>query len=152
MTKERKESATWYIAATHFLTAGFVVPLIANLLVGFVLDRTIPGSLTAGVISLVVSVIAVWFGVAYSARYLEKAYIIPDPSKVIRFAIGYYVGLYLLSMLGLFAIAFSVIDWQATILQSTTWLASVVVFYVASKKFVKATAPVSVSGQESQIP
>ena len=140
MSKDRTVSTTWYIAATHFLTAGFAVPFIATVLVGFVLDRTIPGSLTAGLITLVVSVIAVWFGVIYSARYFEKAYIIPNPTSVIKYAVGYYVGLYVLEMVGLLLISRDSMDWQATGLQTLSWLLSLAVFYVASKKFLTATS------------
>jgi len=37
MVKEKKPAKDWYIGATHWLTASFVVPLIFTSIGGFVL-------------------------------------------------------------------------------------------------------------------
>jgi len=79
----KKQKSNWYIAATHYLTAGFVVPLILGLLASF-LASMIPifnTGIGKTLFQFVFLVLAIWLGVMYSARYLKKAYIITPESK-----------------------------------------------------------------------
>lgn len=143
MTKERKASATWYIATTHYLTAGFAIPFIANLAIGFILAPLFgPGTLTTLALSLVIGAAAVWFGVVYSASFLEKTYIIPDSKRVITLATTYYAVLNILFTIGvLFIPSDTEAGTTAAFIFSTIMTAvGMAVFYVASKRFVNDTS------------
>ncbi|MDB5204135.1 MAG: hypothetical protein JWP09_163 [Candidatus Taylorbacteria bacterium] len=82
--KEKKVSPDWYIAATHWLTAGFVVPFLLALVLGIPL-AIILGKDNITLLSLsfvVINVLSVWLGVMYSAKYLAKTYIIKDSNQI----------------------------------------------------------------------
>ncbi len=80
--KERKKSSNWYMAATHYLTAGFAIPfvigLVATLLVRVGLSTFFSVPLLLTIFLLVIGVLSIWLGTMYSANYLKKAYIIDD--------------------------------------------------------------------------
>lgn len=91
--KQQKKAANWYIAATLYLTS-LAIPVLFALLIGFLLAFTqeIGTLITQSwlpigfVILSCVYVASIWFGVAYSARYTLKTYIIENPSAVWKFA------------------------------------------------------------------
>lgn len=143
MTKERKVSATWYIAATHYLTAGFAIPFIANLGIGFILAPLFgAGTLITLVFSLAIGAAAIWLGVIYSANFLEKTYIIPDSKKVITLATAYYAVLNIVFTIGiLFIPSDTETATTAAFIFSTIMTAvGIAVFYIASKRFVNDTS------------
>ena len=91
----KKKSSNWYIAATHYLTAGFVVPLLLGFLASF-LASIIP-LFTAGIgkvlFGFIFLVLAIWLGIMYSAKYLKRTYIITseDKSRIVSLATMYFV-------------------------------------------------------------
>ena len=97
----KKQSSNWYIAATHYLTAGFVAPLLLGFLASF-LASIIP-LFTAGIgevlFGFIFLVLAIWLGVMYSARYLKKTYVITSENKqrIVSLATIYFVVLRLIS-------------------------------------------------------
>ncbi len=82
--KKRKKSANWYVAATHYLTSGFVVPFLIYLVSGFTIMPFVE-SLNSFALNIatraIIGILAIWLGIMYSARYLRKAYIIDNESK-----------------------------------------------------------------------
>jgi len=91
--KEKKKSANWYIAATHYLTAGFAIPFLIGLAASFILLPLIElgSTLLITIFLLVVRLLAIWFGVMYAANYLKKTYIIEDKNKIVNLATMYFV-------------------------------------------------------------
>lgn len=94
MTKEKplKTAKTWYVAATHWLTAGFVMPLI----VGFVLNMlmgVVDFEPTRGVMEIsieaFVAVLGFGLGSVYAARYIHKKYVIDRPKTIANLAAIY---------------------------------------------------------------
>jgi len=127
----RKQSANWYIAATHYLTAGFVIPLlimfIFGLFIGFlpVLPKMLMYLLYSGVMAL-----AIWLATIYSANFLKKKYIIKDRNKIVNLSTIYLV---VLGIIGLVLQSFSVLSIIVLVVEA-------VVFYLASKKYIEETS------------
>lgn len=139
--KEPKKSANWYIAATHFLTAGFAIPLIGSLIFGFIIAPLlvrIDSVLLVAASSLIITALAVWFGVMYSARYLKRTYIIEDKGKIVRFSIAYLI---VLSIGFLLLQIFLGKPGDMDILFNISNLGlRAVLFYVASNKYITYNA------------
>ncbi len=92
-----KESAVWYVAATHYLTAGFAIPLVVNLAYGFFGPQLLgPETLLYVLIGIALGVMGVWLGVKYSANYLKKRYVIQDARRVVFLSTTYMAVLYFL--------------------------------------------------------
>lgn len=133
--KEKKQSANWYIAATHYLTAGLAMPFIIGLVVGLPLAFLFKdGNLL--ILSLLLGVVwifSVWAGVLYSAKYLNKTYIIKDSAKIIKLATIYFVvirGIYW--FLKVNDIPSLIINWVFVAIGAF-------VFYSVSKKYIHET-------------
>ncbi len=145
--KEKKASAEWYIAATHWLTAGFAIPFVLTLLlsvpVTLLLAKYANGNYLQGTVFVLVSILGIWLGVIYSSRYLDKTYVIKDANKIINFSTAY------LAIIGGGFRVYEVI--QTGILHYTDlgFLVGVVVFYFVSKKYVKNN---SISASQAQVP
>ena len=143
--KEKNKSSNWYIAATHYITAGFAIPFIIYL-IATVLLRALSLSFLSNILLLtlfllIVRILAIWLGTMYSANYLGKAYIIEDKNKITNLATIYFVVLnlgYLLfqisSSRGIIGGALSGTDIAYSFL---SFVIAAVLFYVFSKKYVK---------------
>jgi hypothetical protein len=135
--KEKKESASWNIAATHYLTAGFVIPFVLSFVLGIPMVLLLgKDGLAFNIANTILGVFIVWPGVIYSAKYINKTYIIKDSQKVITLAMIYMIviagGLHLRnSLIANFDIA--------SIFGIVEVIAMVIVFYVTSKKYIKNT-------------
>jgi len=127
----RKSSANWYIAATHYLTAGFVIPLlimfIFGLFIGFL--PVLPAALMYILYSVVMA-IAIWLATIYSANFLKKKYIIKDKNKIVNLSTVY---LAVIGIIGLVLQSFSVLNIVVLVVEA-------VVFYLASKKYIGETS------------
>jgi hypothetical protein len=147
--KEKKASAEWYIAATHWLTAGFAIPFVLTLVLSFplifLLAKYESNSNLLGTTVALISVVGIWLGVIYSSRYLDKTYVIKDADKIINLAT-----LYLVVVGGGFRV-------YGTIYAGTFhytdlgFLIGVVVFYFVSKKYVKNNT-ISAPQAQPQVP
>ena len=138
----KKQSANWYIAATHYLTAGFVVPLLGGLVAGILLAAlNVNNPTQLYVIRALVAVVLIYLGVMYSARYVNKTYVITDARKIVNLSTIYII------VLSVIFIAFPA--WYAASkglvtstndiqFQALNVIITVVVFYFASKKYIKA--------------
>ena len=144
--KERKQSSSWYIAATHYLTAGFAIPLIVNIIaaftvVPFLVSTGSPIVVFAG--TLAIGLIAIWFGVMYSANYVKKTYIILDPKRVVKFSTEY-----LIVVLGGILVFFQMaqgVTIEGVISSAINLAVVVAVFNFASTKYLGEVTPNSSS-------
>jgi hypothetical protein len=126
------------IAATHWLTSGFAIPFVIALIVG------IPVALIIGVnnavaLSVGMSVVwifSLWLGVMYSAKYLEKTYIINDSQKIAKLSAIYLAviggGFRLITMSRKGASLDLIVDF-------IFFAIGVAIFYVLSKKYIHNT-------------
>jgi hypothetical protein len=133
----KKETAAWNIAATHFLTAGFVIPLLVSIVAGMIFTAV---GMEDGVISTVIAnnvvmLIATWLGVMYSAGYLAKKYHIESSSKIVNLSTSYKLILSLIFIVLAFSASSGNLESVAYV--SVPSILGLIVFYVASKKYVK---------------
>jgi len=160
MSKEPKKSAVWYIAATHYLTAGFAIPLIIGIALAFTVQPFVTSEIAFRALSLVTIIVALWLGVMYSARYLKKAYIITDPAKVVKLSSLYFIvirGGLTLAILGAGSASLGMdlgspgmpMLYAYTALEL---LAACIVFYVASKKYVQTSLHAEPAATPAPVP
>lgn len=94
MTKEKplKTARTWYVAATHWLTAGFVMPfivaLVLNILMGAIDFEPTRGIMEVSIEALI-AVLGFGLGSVYAARYIHKKYVIDRPKTIANLAAIY---------------------------------------------------------------
>ncbi len=137
--KEKKKSSNWYIAATHYLTAGFAIPFIIGLVATFILLPLIKlgSSLLIMVFLLVIRILSIWLGTIYSANYLKKTYIIENKDKIINLATTYLVvlngGYILLNIL------IGKATGIALVYSFVGFIIAAFLFYIISKKYIQNT-------------
>lgn len=142
--KEKKISSNWYIAATHLLIAGFVIPVLLNLIESFVLfsvikiiglhDLDLSLIFNVSLVSFIlIGLINTWLGVIYSSRYLDKIYFINNADSVVSTST-----IYLSVITG--TLGFIRLNGQINafgIIGIIYFLLMVLVFYFSSKKYIK---------------
>lgn len=127
--KEKKVSADWYIAATHWLTA-FITGVIGAVILLILASLTGSSGLVA-VSALLGWPIMLWLGVRYSARYLDKTYVIKNADHIIILSLIYLV---------IVGGGSRVYEFMQTGIIKTEYLGfviAVIVFYFTSKRYVK---------------
>ena len=136
--KEKKHSANWNIAATHYLTAGFAFPWIANFVGGIIVAIFIPRGFLLFLLLALLSLLGAWLGVKYSANYLKKTYIIPDKNKIVKLSTIYYVAIIGAFFIGEIALQkFSSLD---LVLEFIRLSAIGTVLYYASQRYITQDA------------
>lgn len=93
---KRKKSANWYIAATHYLTSGFVIPFLVFLISAFTiipLTSKFNSIILNIIVYAIIFILSVWLGIMHSSRYLRNAYIITEKNKnkIINLSTIYFV-------------------------------------------------------------
>lgn len=134
--KERKKSANWYIAATHYLTAGFAIPILIGLVATFIIFPLL--SLKSAILIFwfksVLSILAIWLGVIYSARYLRETYIIENRNSIVNLSTTYFV------IIGTACTLFDVFSGKimgTVIVYNFIWLVvAAILFYIFSKRYL----------------
>lgn len=137
--KERKKSANWYIAAAHYLTAGFAIPILIGLVATFIIFPLL--SLKSAVLIFwfksVLSILAIWLGVIYSARYLRKTYIIENKNSIVNLSTTYLV------IIGTAYTLFQLFSGKimgTVIVYNFIWLVvGAILFYIFSKRYLTDT-------------
>jgi len=140
MARTRKQSLNWYIAATHYLTSGFFFPGLAALILAFIIIPLIglKTLLLPPVYFLFILgswILGMWWGVMYSARHLNKWYIIKEKRKIVSLSTNYYIVLYIIGVVCQFilnGVTIITIVYAVIFLGITTFL-----FYLFSKKYIK---------------
>lgn len=139
-SKENKKSASnWYVAATHFLTAGFVIPFLFGLLL-IIATILFPFAYISFflVIGAILSILGTWLGVMYSARYVRKKYAIEDKDKVIFLSTAYLIFLTIVYYAYQFFSNNIVIDLNFFTYIFVPFIIKVLVFFIASKRYIQA--------------
>jgi hypothetical protein len=128
----RKQSPNWYIAATHYLTAGFVIPLLAMLALGLLFSSVLQAvpPILMNLIYLIVIALIVWMATIYSAKFLKKKYLIKDKNKIVNLSTLYLVCVGIISLALQGFPPWSIVD----------SIVMAVVFYLASKKYIEETS------------
>lgn len=147
--KEKKKSSNWFIAATHYLTAGFAIPFLIGIVANFILIPLIKlGSITLLMLfAWVVKILAIWLGIMYSANYLKKTYIIDDKEKIVNLSTIYFVVLnvgYTLIQIIIGKIVGSDIAYFLLFVIVASFL-----FYLFSKKHIQNTDAVASQPQQN---
>ena len=140
--KSKKEVSAWYAAATFYLTAGFVMPLIFSLIYSLIVSPLVGEGTIDSILAIVFVLFGIWIGIMYSARYIRKVYIIRDGKKIINLATIYLVVLLLLWWVIVLQIPFFLIGYAIR----------VAIFYFLSRVYVKENlgdAPMSQAGAQS---
>jgi hypothetical protein len=138
----KMESAAWKIASKHFLVPGFLIPGLISIATGLVFysARINPEATLPVFLLNIFTVVGIWFGVKYYARYISNKYIITNASKIVNLATIYNV------MLLTFVISVSVPvsdtygithDFTNYVVTMMSGVVTVVAFYLASKKYIK---------------
>jgi len=138
--KEKKISADWYIAATHWLTAGFAIPLIIGFVAAIPLALFFAKEAIIFQISIsVLSILSVWLGVMYSASYVNKTYVIKNPLVIVKIATVYLV------VIGGGLRLYEVSQTKTVGIEFITFIIGVAVFYFTSKRYIKSSEVVMVN-------
>ena len=128
--KEKKQSANWYIAATHYLTT-VVMLFVLGLIVGVIeVILHIPSVSGFDIFNLVMAVFTVWLATRYAAKFINNQYIISDKKKIIALSTVYMVIIYVLFNL---APSASKINLSYRIV-NVIWVSGL--FYFFSQKYV----------------
>ncbi len=133
--KEKKQSKDWYIAATHWLTAGVLMPFLIRIVLGTPAVIIIGEDNTAllFVVMEVIWIIGIWLGVINAAKYINKTYIIKNSKNITKMAtiyLGISQGGYILFQLSKGVTGASIID-------IGFFVVGVTVFCILSKKYIK---------------
>lgn len=138
----QKKSSNWYIAATHYLTAGFAIPLVIGLIATFLIKVSAPIFISAPILLaiflLTIKLLSLWLGIRYSANYLEKAYIIDNKDKIVNLSTIYFAVLHFGYFL-LQALNISRYGNEKLIGLGLEIIITTVLFYVFSKKYIRNT-------------
>lgn len=145
-TQPKKALSFWKLVANYYLTSIFSIPLLgfiaAIIVISFI---PIPLQAQAAIIFLV-SLITIWYGAGYGARYVQKRYEIQNAKKLVKWAVITTVVLQVIGVLltvitlesGLDS-ATVVMTLLVQIIESALWTA---VFYFASKKYLLKEAAI----------
>lgn len=134
---EKKQASDWYLALTHTLTSGFVIPLLIGIVYAFAVAPFLgfeQQSSSDALLTVAVSLFSLWLGVMYSARYINASYVITDPSRIVNLSTIYFAVL-----VGVFLIADVITFLNAdqalyAAIDSAGLIASCGLFYYVSKK------------------
>jgi hypothetical protein len=119
-----------------------LIPFLTSLAVGYGLStagmdvESVPMQLLSNTIWLV----SIWLGVMYSANYIAKKYVVTDASKIVNLSTIYRIVLVTLFIGGGIFMASGdavTIDSTAATFQVVFAIVGTVVFYIASKKYIK---------------
>lgn len=146
--KERKKVTDKYIAIIHFLTAWLVIPSLGVFAVAILfmsmednMGIKFSEPMLVGFI-WIVALIFTYIGVISTAKFIKDTYVVTNAQTIVRLSTRYAI---------ILLVIFTIIDILVSLfseeLRSTVYeliidgilsVASIVVFYFASKKFVKA--------------
>ena len=128
--KTKKESADWYISATHWLTSIIGMTIFGAILV-IILAIVYPNPEFIAYGYLVIYPLMMWLAVKYSAKYVNKTYVIKNVSQIVTLSTIYMV---------IVGGGFRVIGFASKGIvtpDNIGFLLATIVFYFASKKYLK---------------
>lgn len=127
--KEKKTSADWYVAATHWLTT-LITATVGGVILIFLAALTGSPVLVA-IVSVIAWPFMVWLGVIYSSRYLDRTYIIKDAKHVVLLSTIYLV---------IVAGGIRLLDFMQTgiiKIEYIGFIIGLIIFYMMSRKYIK---------------
>jgi hypothetical protein len=137
---KRKVKADWYIAITHWLTSS-IMTFVLSLILILILSVLIPlffRSLNISALHnifvifyMIVYPTAMWFAVKYSAKYLNKTYVIKDANNIIKLSTIFII------ILGIGVRIGTIISAKTVNFEDFAFVLAIISFYFASKKYVK---------------
>lgn len=131
----------WQLVANYYLSSVFSIPLIGYILVSVLINLIHLPATPSAILLFLASLVTIWFGSGYGARYVQKRYVIENPAKLVKYATITMVVLQIIGILltvGVLAFGFGLIA-AATAAMALVGYAvqdviTVIVFYYASKK------------------
>ena len=137
----KKKSANWYIAATHLLTAGLVVPFLIGIILALLAyiwvssTHIILTQVQFQISIIIIYPVMMFLGSMYSARYINKHYIVSNNVSIANLSVIYLIVLGVLYRLPILLKGFS----YGLALNALAFIIGVGVFYWASKKYIVTT-------------
>lgn len=126
--KEKKVSADWYIAATHWLTATITMTIL-GVIIGVVLILISQDPIIVALGFIILYPLCMWFAVKYSVKYLSNTYFIKNTNQIVILST-----IYLIIVGG----GFRLLDFKGLVTyEHIGFVLAVFVFYFASKKYLK---------------
>lgn len=135
-----KKSPAWNIAATHYLTSGFAMPILIGLAVDILFGRQ------NSTIILLAWPVGIAAGVMYSAKYVNKTYKIENVVTISKMTATYNVALYALLIINAAFKPFTdgvsgLVSTYFSAVSAVTWaiLATIssLLLYILSNKYLK---------------
>lgn len=130
--EQKKQPTDLSIALTHFLTAGFAIPVIVGAM-GYLLLQFFPDQSTffRYLFGLVLGIVAIWLGTRYSAHYLKTTHHLAHADRVITLSLLFLI------LLGTLRLLFSFQTGDTTIMIYDTlqFVVMTSLFYLFSKKY-----------------
>ena len=128
--KPKKNHKNWYMAMTHFLTAGLFFPFALSMLMPLFLEEShffsLPPLLFYGIL-LIIFVLGIWIGNIIVIRYMNKNYIVNDKKAIVKFSTIYFAILVILST-GLVN--------KNLLFDIVVGIIEIILFYMISKKYI----------------
>ncbi len=135
---KKKQSKDWYIAVTHLLTSGFLIfilNLVVIFLAIFLFRINLKNNTTVFVIiTSVIWILSIWPAVMYSARYINKAYIVQDSENIAKLSTMYFG---ILGGVFRLIVLFTETALLISIMKLAFFAIGVSVFYTLSKMYIK---------------
>lgn len=94
--KNKKQSKNWYVAMTHFLTAGIFFPLAFTFIAIAILDYVFkievsPITFNIYAILFLPSMLGLWIGNILAIKYINKKYIVKDKKIILNYSVVYLI-------------------------------------------------------------
>ena len=131
----RKKSAEWYIAGTHWLTSMVSAAIIGGIIL-FVLAIITQNIVALSIGTLVIYPLSMWLAVIYSARFVNKRYEITNPSHIVTLSTIFLI-IVAGGYRGYSALSTSVSGSALMIANVTGFFIAFIIFYFASKKYIQ---------------
>lgn len=142
---KKLQPSTWYLASIHFLRGGVFAPIIVNFVIGFLIlfpiglsNKELMSTLMI-IVGIPSSILGVWIGSIYSAKYINKMYIVHDAENLVLYATIY---------MAVISIVFHAVNlirgaskfiFMEEVTTVIRFVGMLIVFYIISKKYIYNT-------------
>lgn len=145
---QKKQAASWKIAVIHWLIGGFVIPTVGSRVLAMLVPHGLYSSniIIGSIVTYAVSILIVFLGAMYSAKYVSRKYAIQDSVSVVKLATTYFVIqsiaswiflLFLITKVPVFALVMSIaLPPPLLLLGLIVGIVNVFVFYFVSRKYI----------------
>lgn len=129
----KKESKNWYIALTHFLTAGIFFPIAFTLPIIILLDqffniKSLPITLTIYFSVFPANVLGWWVGNIVAVKFINKKYLTKNTKPILKYSLIYLI---------IYSLLFIGTDVEInTVLRVIFGFIELFLYYIISKKYI----------------